>query len=208
MRAFMVSFLLATSGYLLGQKSPHTSSPNSDLKTYTSRDGTFRFTYPNLLIRCQLSRQKNTDEYYWGQPECDSYHPVCGDLLKPDEPEVCIAYPRNHYTRSAYFEAAAFSVSETMMTEKECLGNKPGQAKLINGVKFHAVHEADGGMNQVRRSKGFVTFHGGRCYGIGITVTTVVSGSIDPREMEPTKQDWNQIYGELNQARDSFRFLK
>ena len=208
MRGLMMRAALLIACLVLAQDS---ASPSASIapafKTYTSPDGTFQFTYPALLIRCELRPQNNGEEYGWIQPECISYHPVCGDNPTPSEPLVCIAYPSNEHTHGDDFEAAAFSASETVSSEKDCLseGVRKGKTVEIGRVKFYFVEETDGGMNQARHSKGYVAFRNGRCYAIG---TTVATATVEPPLRQLTQQDWAEIYGKLEQARDSFRFLK
>jgi hypothetical protein len=209
MRVLALTCLLAVAGIACAQNTAtRKSSPN--LKTFTSPDGTFQFAYPDLLIRCELRPQNGGEEYFWVQPECNSYHPACGDQPTPDEPVICIAYPRNQHTQSPAFEAAVVSVSETNVDEKQCIGELVGKSKTrqIGGVRFYFVEETDGGMNQARNSKGYVTFHNGKCYGIGITVATANAGTFDPPAKELTKLDWAEVYARLEQTRDSFRFLR
>jgi len=208
MRVLTLSFVLAIPWIVSAQDSggpSDTKAPAS--KTYTSPDGTFQFTYPALLIRCELQPENNGDSYGWVQPECNSYHPVCGDNPTPREPLVCIAYPSNQHTHDDNFEAAVFSASETEMSEKDCLSDevRKGKTVKIGRVKFYFVEETDGGMNQARHSKGYVSFHNGKCYAIG---TTVATASVVNEPRNPAKRDWAEIYGKLEQARDSFRFLK
>ena len=207
MRVWLLSIFIASSGILFAQNAPHEKSSHSALKTFTSPDGSFQFTYPTMLTRCEL-RSQNGNEYAWVQPECSSYHPVCGDLPNPKEPTVCIAYPRNRYSSGDEFEAAAFSASMAQSSEKDCLVEeiRKGKRVRINGFEFYRVEEADGGMSQMRQSTGYVTFRRGVCYSMGITVAT--TSAIDPPNRPMTKRDWNEIYGKLNQARNSFRFLK
>jgi hypothetical protein len=184
-------------------------SPNEKMETYTSPDGTFSFLYSEILVRCELRPQQ--EGYYWVQPECNSYHPACGDSPKPDEPLVCIAYPRNQYTDSPTFEAGVFSASEVSETQEQCTGElarRGRKAIQIGGVRLYFDEEADGGMSQMRNSKEYVTYHGGKCYAIAITVATANAGAFDPPPKELSKQDWAEINGRLEQVRDSFRLLK
>ena len=191
--------------------SAQTARPsNKTMKTYTSPDGTFRFLYSDVLVRCELRPQERGDGYYWVQPECNSYHPVCGDLPKPVAPLVCVAYPRNQKTDSPTFEAAAFTASEVNESERQCTGElvRGGKTIEIGSVRFYFGEETDGGMNQARHSKGYVTFRKGKSYAMTITVATADAGAFDPPPKELSKRDWAQINSRLEQARDSFRFLK
>lgn len=63
-------------------------------------------------------------------------------------------------------------------------------------------------MSQARHSKGYLTLHNGKCYAMAITVVTADPQSFDPPAKELSKRDWAEVNGRLEQARDSFRFLK
>ncbi len=108
MRIWLLSIFIASSGILFAQKARPEKSSHSALKIFTSPDGAFKFSYPALLIRCELKQNKQGYGYYWIQPECVSYHPACGDSPDPENPIVCIAYPRDQYSRGDEFEAAVF----------------------------------------------------------------------------------------------------
>jgi hypothetical protein len=204
MRLLLIIFLIA-----LPALAQDATSTASQLKTFTSPDGTFQFTYPDILIRCEL-RPEAGGAHAWVQQECVSYHPVCGNGVDPDDPIVCLAYPRDRYTNTEAFEAAAFSVSETTISEKECLSDevRKGKIVVVNGAKFYFNEDSDAGMNQAGHSKDYVTFHNGRCVVIATAVATANPGVFDPPAKAMTEQDWAEVYGKLNQARDSFRFLK
>lgn len=205
MKALLICCLVSLTGLASGQAN---QTPRH-AKTFTSPDGTFQFTYPDILIRCELRSQGN-DSYAWIQPECAAYHPVCGEYPKPNEPVACVAYPRNRYTDTEAFEAAAFSVSEAKVSEKECLSDEIRQGKIVEmqGVKYYVFEESDAGMNQAGHSKSYVTFRNGNCYTITTAVATATAEVFDPPARKLSKQDWDEVYGKLNQARDSFRFLK
>jgi hypothetical protein len=96
------------------------------------------------------------------------------------------------------------------MSEKECLSDEIRKGKIveIKGVKFHFVEEGDGGMNQSRYGRGYVTYHNKKCYALEINVATAAAEVFDPPARRLTKQDWAAVAGALEQARDSFRFLK
>lgn len=76
----------------------------------------------------------------------------------------------------------------------------------IRGVRFHFVEEADGGMNQARHSKGYVTFRNGKCYYMGTTVGT--SSAVDPPAKLMTKRDWAEIHSRWIRLATLFAFLK
>ena len=180
------------------------------LKAFTSPNGAFQFSYPAMLIFCELLQQKNSDGYYWAQPECSGYIPACGNPGDLDQPVVCLAYPRNKHSDSPTFDAATFSVWDTTQSEKDCLADsdRPLPPIIIRGVRFKGGESADAAMNRSRDTKGYSAFHNGRCYGLVVTVVTTNAGIFDSPVTEPTQQDWAEIKGRLEQARDSFEFLK
>lgn len=184
--------------------------PKDSQRTFTAPDGTFQVTYPDILTRCELQSQKSRGGYYWTQPECSAYIPPCGEDPVPNQPIVCIAYPHNRYTNSATFQAATFSVDETNAAERDCLtpsDTKSGEIR-IRGVKFKVFESADAAMNRSRNTRGYVTFHNGKCYGMGITIVTTNAQVFDPPAKELTKKQWVEVNGQLERVRDSFRFLK
>jgi hypothetical protein len=204
----MLALCAAINAQTAAEKRTPSSEPGR--KTFTSPDRSFRFTYPDMLIRCELKAQQTGDGYYWVQPECSSYHPACGDRPTPKEPLVCIAYPRNRYSDTPALEAAVFSVSETTENEKDCLADlaPAGKTREIRGVRFYVGESADAGMNQARHSMEYVTFHNGKCYAMAITDATANAQTFDPPAREMTEQDWAEVHGRLEEARDSFQFLK
>src|SRR5215467_10291166 len=60
-------------------QSAMSESSKPTLKTFISPDGTFRITYPDLLIHCERDPE---------QPGCVAYIPPCDG-----EPLLCLAYP-------------------------------------------------------------------------------------------------------------------
>jgi len=192
--------------------------PREQEKKFTAPDGTFAFRYPNLLIQCELKKQGSGDGYFWTPPEnCAAYHPVCdGDTGEDSTAIACFAYPRNRYTDSAAFEAATFSVEtvDRVLTKKGCLSGPadqifvPRSPVTIHGVSFAVFDFGEGGMSQSVGGSIYRTFHQGKCYQMGINVATASAQAFDPPAREITKRDWHKINGRLEQARDSFRFLK
>jgi hypothetical protein len=114
------------------------------------------------------------------------------------------------------FEAATFSL-ETMdriTTEKDCLSGPPdeifvGRSSVkIQRTAFAAFEFGDGRMSQAVGGHIYRAFHGGKCYQLGINQATASAQTFDPPARELTKGDWLQVEYGLEQARDSFRFLK
>jgi hypothetical protein len=191
--------------------------PADPLKTFTAPDGSFSFRYSSQLIQCQQNKQADGG-YTWIPTEnCAAYFPVCDDEVAQESTAIaCFAYPKNTFTNSEVFEAATFSV-ETMdriRTEKDCLSGPPdkifvGRSSVkIRGAAFAAFEFGEAGMSQGVGGHIYRTFHGGQCYELGINEATASAQTFDPPARELTKDDWRQVEGSLEQARDSFRFLK
>lgn len=187
------------------------------LKTYTSPDGSFRFTYPDLLIECEKREQPGG--YTWVQKECSAYFPTCdqGIGLNQNEKTVaCFAYPRNDHSDSDTFEAATFSIARIndIADERGCLSPSLDQIDIrkgtarIHGARFAVFERGEGGMSQAVGATVYRTFHSKQCYQLAITQATASAAAFDPPPRELTKEDWTAIYGSLRQALSSFRFLK
>ncbi|MFZ0805983.1 MAG: hypothetical protein WAN03_07360, partial [Candidatus Sulfotelmatobacter sp.] len=99
-------------------------SPKSPLKTFISPDGTFRITYPDLLIRCERDGH---------QPGCSAYIPPCDG-----DPLLCLAYPPQKLAHNPTFGAAVLAVWELNWSKEKCLadGDHPMKPMSIRGVKF------------------------------------------------------------------------
>ena len=216
MSRFVIAGWLAIAGVVFAQKA---ASPTaSALKVYTSPDAAFRFTYPGLLIHCE--KRPQGAGYVWVQKECAAYFPACDETLSLElskkKATVCLAYPRNQHTNSDTFEAATFSVAQieeardrsscTLPKLDQIDRKKPG-AK-IGGVEFSAFETGEGGMNQGVTAEIYRTFHADKCYELTIAVVTANAGAFDPPARELTKADWDEVNHRLDQARDSFHFLK
>ena len=95
-------------------------------------------------------------------------------------------------------------------SEKECLadGDYPLKPISIGGVKFKGSESADAAMNRTRNSKGYNTYHNGKCYGLTITTVTTSGAVFDPPVKELSKHEWEEVDRPLKHARDSFVFLK
>lgn len=209
----LVVGLLAISGIVFAQKKTSTS-----LKVYTSPDAAFRFTYPSLLINCEKRQQG--DGYIWVQSECSAYFPACDETLSLEQSNkkaiVCLAYPRNKHTDSPTFEAATFAVAQIdgARDSKSCISPKLDQidrkkpGTKIGGVEFTAFETGEGGMNQGVTAEIYRAFHANKCYELAIAIVTANSGAFDPPPRELTKADWDEVNHRLDQARDSFHFLK
>ena len=84
-----------------------------------------------------------------------------------------------------------------------------GGTATINGVKSK-VFQVDGvGMSHALDGHVYRNFHENKCYELSIRIATTNAGAYDPGTInEFSKEDWNEVYGRLKQALDSFKFLK
>lgn len=213
MKALTGIAMLALAGVVWAQSavSKHTGSSETALRTFTSPDGSFRITYPDLLIRCERVREKNgtSYSYYWAQPGCSAYIPPCSNADADDQPLLCLAYPPKKFAGNPTFGAAVFTVGETNQSDGECLAyDHPLKPVTIRGVTFTAGESGDAALGHTRYSKGYASYHNGRCYDFAITIVTTNGADFDPPVKELTKDEWDEVKRPLEQARDSFEFLK
>ncbi len=210
MKLRQAAALALTGWYLL---SPPLSWAQSLTRVFTDPDGAFSFRYPDRLIRCKKSPQ---GDYVWDPAgNCSAYAPTCDDLAGNGQTSIaCFAYPRNKFTDTPAFEAATFSVEVVhgCTTAKSCLtgpaeADKHGTTR-IDGVPFAVFGIGDGGMNQEVDGDLYRTFHKGKCYQLGINLGTADAGTFDPPARAFTDADRHEVTGTLEQARQSFRFLK
>ncbi len=214
MRSVVAACMLVLSSMVCAQSVAGKKEVQSQipLKTFTNPDGAFQFNYPEILIVCQ----QQTQGARVPAKNCSAYHPVC-DAETPEKHTgiACLAYPKNKFTDTDAFEAATFSVEvlDRSVTEQDCLAKPPDElfeqrARLrIHGVSFAVFEFGEGGMNQSVGGHVYRAFHGGKCYQLGINAATANADVFDPPARELTKEDWAQVNGALEQARDSFRFL-
>jgi hypothetical protein len=209
---------LLSVGFFVASLNPSWAQhPADPLKTFTAPDGAFSLRYSSELIQCQQKKQADGG-YSWIPTEnCAAYFPVCDDEVAQESTAIaCFAYPRNKFTNSGAFEAATFSV-ETMdriTTEKDCLSGPPDEIFVarssvkIQGAAFASFEFGEAGMSQGVGGHIYRTFHGGKCYQLGINEATASAQTFDPPARELTKDDWREVEGRLEQARDSFQFVK
>jgi len=215
MKTFFAAWLILLAAPAWTQDTGKKQAPK-DLQTFTSPDGTFQFAYAALLIRCEL--QKNAAGFSWiPERNCSAYHPVCDAETGPDiTPIACIAYPKNNFTDTEAFQAATFSVETVngVTSAEKCLaGPESGLFESrdpvqIHGVSFAVFEFSEGGMNKAVAGHIYRAFHRGNCYQLGINAATATADVFDPPARELTKSDWQEINCRLEQARDSFQFLK
>lgn len=187
------------------------------LKKFISADGAVEFRYSEDLVHCE--RQGANEGYSWLPVEnCAAYFPLCDSSISQNQTSIaCFAYPRNRFTDTRAFEGATFSVEiiDAATRQNDCLSMSAEEGfigqrgtRTIHGVSFTTAELSDAGMSQRIHGHVYRTFHGGKCYQLGINVVTADSQTFDPPVRDLSKSDWREIYGPLEQARDSFRFLK
>ncbi len=188
------------------------------LKTFFGAE--FTFQYASLLVPCEKKEQGTGDGYYWAQPSCNAYFPVCDDDASAgSETVVCIAYPREKFADAPTFEAAAFSVATIsgVRSDKECLSGpqdwlpewkKSTGIETINQIKFKVFEVGEAGMSQGVSGQLYRAFHENKCYQLSIRMANANEGAFDGDIVEFTKEDLDEVHSRLEQARDSFRFVE
>jgi hypothetical protein len=214
MKILIALCLCGLSLMLFAQTTPH---------TFTSQDGAFQFKYSPVLVHCT---PEHTEEGYPGSwvpaDTCSSQAGLCDpDAGSSATTIACVAHPRDKFKDKPTFAAAAFFVAEvrTATTEKACLeGSRywniedAERAKIkmvrINGVTFKVFEIEDNWAGGGQVGPVYRTFHGKKCYELGIQ-TTISRGGYAPGTIkEFTKEDNDQVQRRLKQALNSFRFVK
>jgi hypothetical protein len=190
------------------------------LQIFTSADGAFAFKYPGLLVHCVVTNQKTGGVSWSPEQSCAAYSPVCDDTaVQGNKTVACFAYPKAKFQGYPGFEAAAFSVAEVKEStnERSCLDGSPnwgmnpggsGRNVSIHNVNFKAFETQDAGMGNYLEGDIYRAFHRNTCYELNIRVATANEANFDPPIKKFTPQDLNEVKGRLEQARDSFTFLK
>lgn len=207
-------FLIAAVATSWAQRPPDT------LKTFTAADRVFQFKYSDALIHCQRQTQEDGDDFFWTPASCTAYIPICDDQGSQGNLTIaCFAYSKDQFQEKLAFGGAAFSVEMVTKVagEKDCLSASPGWVVdekdsggtiTINGVHFK-IFEVDGvGTSHSMDGRLYRTFHGKQCYQLSIRWMMTNQSVFDPEVKSFTKSDWDVVNRRLEQARDSFRFLK
>jgi hypothetical protein len=188
----------------------------SDTKLFTDPEGAFSFHYSTKLVRCEKSSHGN---YVWDPPQnCAAYIPTCDDLVGMryrQTSKACFAYPRNKFTDTPAFEAATFSVEiiDHNVTRKTCWTGDADEDKsgttMIDHVSFVVFELRQGAMNQFMEVHVYRTFRNGQCYQLGINVATANATVFEPPPVRTLSEAaWHEVNRTLEQALNSFRFLK
>jgi hypothetical protein len=133
---------------------------------------------------------------------------------------ACYAYPKDEFRNKPAFIAATFFVAEIAeaTTEKDCLRGSqywnPGSTETakvtkINGTIFTVFEVEDGWAGGGQWGVIYRVFHGSTCYELGIQNAAENSGAFDEGTFEEfTKEDNDKVHRRLNQALNSFTFLR
>ena len=190
-------------------------SPAQTLKTYVSADGVFRFKYSKILIDCSpLLTQGRADSSV--MDACMSQDPVCDDGGGDAKTIACFAYPKEKLKDQPTFIAATFFVADVPMlkTEQGCLQRSPNwmvtgtRTATIGGVHFTVFEIGDNWLGGGQWGPIYRTFHGGKCYELGLQ--TAMSRRSDDDETVKTfrKHDAQDVDAKMKQPLHSFEFVK
>lgn len=199
---------------------PVTLSAQSNLETFRSPDGVFQFKYSSNLIQCTTTTDNSENTVSQNPSSCSAYYPFCGNYYVSLRivTTVCLALPLDEMKEYFTFEGTAFSVSEVGKADNEelCLTpppnafNSPKDIKraAINNTQFTRFRVASGGMSQWVGGDVYRTFHRGKCFELSLLRVLVDPGAMDDPGKPLTDEVWNRLGAPLNQALNSFQFLK
>jgi hypothetical protein len=203
MKVFVVVCLCGLSSVMLAAQ--------SKLKAFTSPDGIFQFKHSSVLAQCGLERK---EEGLGGSS-------VPEGCLCNDEDSVttiaCFAYPKDKFKDKPTFVGAAFFIAEvrTATTPRACLQGSRNwlvrsvQSARINSVSFKHFRVSDAWTGHYQTEDIYRVFHEHKCYEVGIQEINASAGAYDPGTIkEFTKRDAGKVHALLEQALDSFVFLK
>ena len=194
------------------------ASAQTDLQTFTSPEGVFRFKYSRTLVRCTLERsQESLWASSWAPADaCMSPAGVCDDAEGSASTIACFAYPKDKFKEKPTFSAAAFFIAEVLEgTQEACLAGSrhwlipSAETTKINAVTFRLFRISDSWTSGGQTGEIYRVFHNKKCYEVGVQEAHTSSAAYDPGTIkEFTKQDQDEVHNRLKQALDSFRFLK
>lgn len=180
---------------------------SSQLRTFTSPDESFQFTYPTSYAIYTGSEVDKAGRRL-------SYIAVCETAV------VCVVYPENKY-KGTNFGAASFQVREVdeAKSPNACLTpskkdpNAPDFAvdskkpqRLINGVSFLHGTGGEGGLGHSMSADIYRAFHHGRCYDLSVNIAITSFATFDPGTIKEFTGD-RRVRTELLRIADSFQFL-
>jgi len=190
-------------------------SPAQTLKTYESADGVFRFKYSKILIDCSpLLTQGRAETSV--MDACMSQDPVCDDGGGDARTIACFAYPKEKFKDKPEFIAATFFVADVpgLKTERSCLQKSPNwmvtgsRTATIRGVHFTVFEIGDNWLGGGQWGPIYRTFHGGKCYELGLPTAISRRSDDDAVIKRFSKQDAQEVDAKLKQPLHSFEFVK
>lgn len=187
----------------------HIAQKSADIR-FVSPDGTFAFTYPNSLIKCE--KDPKQEDWWIPARSCEAVIPVCSYAsLTKDATVACISYPAETLT-GTNFEAAAFSVNKLdEATADECLQvTEPHPAtshkEKINGETFDVFDVGGVAAGSFLAADAYRNFHQNRCYELDLRVAFVSMGALDPGTVK--EFDGKEVDRALRSVLNTFKFLK
>ena len=188
------------------------------LQTFTSEDGVFQFKYSPLLVRCTPQRIEEGFPGSWVPSDsCSSQDGICDDAASTATTIVCFAYPKDEFKDKPAFSGAAFFVAEVRAatTPSTCLEGSPNwliessQSTKINSISVKLFRTSDAWTSGGQSGEIYRVFHGKKCYEFGVQQASTSPGAYDPKTIKQfTKRDAEKVGARLEQAVDSFTFLK
>jgi hypothetical protein len=183
-------------------------------KIFTGPEGLFRFKYSEILVDCipMLTQDKAPSAL----DACVSQDPVCGVGGDAARTIACFGYPKTEFKEKPTFIAAMFFVAEIPVarTEKDCLRGSPNWLvsktgrTTVNGVSFEVFRTEDNWLGGGQSVEIYRTFHGGRCYELGLQ-TVMGGGGYDPEVIQRfTPRDQKEIETRMKEPIRSFQFAK
>jgi len=215
-KALLLGILAILSGCLCGLSV--TLRAQTTLQTFTSQDGVFQFKYFPVLVHC--TSQKGEEGYAgsWVPADaCSSQDGVCDDAGSSATTIACFAYPKDDCKDKPEFIAAAFFVAEVRAATnpKSCLKGsqnwliRTDQSAMVSSILARRFRISDAWMSGGQTGEIYRVFHGKKCYEFGIQEASSSPGAYDPKAIKQfTKRDSAKVRARLEQARDSFTFLK
>jgi hypothetical protein len=189
------------------------------LRVFVGPQDSFQFQYSQILVHCTESEKQ---QGLW-EPDasCEAYMPICDDGgSQGSHTLACFAYPREKFEDTPTFGGSAFVVAEIKQAndEKTCLNGSPdwvidprgsGGTKTVGGVDFKAFETDGAAMSHSFDGEVYRAFYKKKCYELAIRTAMTNPGAYDPGTINDfTKEDSDEIHGRLEQALESFRFLK
>jgi hypothetical protein len=189
----------------------------TDLQTFTSPDGAFRFKHSPALIHCTRGPVRPGANVGWIEESCLSQGDLCDDDATTGTTITCFAYPKDRFKDKPQFVAAVFFVGlvPAAATQKSCRESSQdglvidAHATKINGITASLFHSSDAWTSGGESGEIYRVFHANKCYELGIQEAEASTGGLDPGTFqEYTAQDAAEVQATLKQALDSFTFLK